>query len=129
MERLRRPMRPEPQARFELDTAGRTTLIVDTFGALFQTRNRIIEIRGTAPKDPAAEVVVTLDEYPLRRELYAYSWRILQLTIVISVVTAALMFVSLRWLLVRPLEQLDRKSVVWGRSVSVRVVLGGGRNL
>src|SRR3546814_20711383 len=76
MEMLRRPMLPEPQARFELDTAGMTTLIVDTFRALFQTRNRILEIRGTAPTDPAAE---------------------------------------------------DRKSVAEGKSVSVRVDLGGRR--
>src|SRR3546814_907325 len=69
MEMLRRPMLPEPQARFELDTAGMTTLIVDTFGALFQTRNRIIEIRGTAPKDRSEEHTSELQS--LMRTSYA----------------------------------------------------------
>lgn len=116
METLRRPQLPEPQARFSLDTASVSTLILDAFDALFQTRNRIIQIRGTAPKDPMAEVVVTLDEYPLRREMYEYSWRILNLSIVISVITAALMFVSLRWMMVRPLEQLTRSLTAFRRA-------------
>lgn len=116
METLRRPLQPEPHARFNVDTAGVVALIVDAFEALFQTRNRIIQVRGTAPKDPMATVVVTLDEYPLRREMYEYSWRILNLSIVISVMTAALMFVSLRWMMVRPLEQLTRSLIAFRRA-------------
>ncbi|EDP67034.1 periplasmic sensor signal transduction histidine kinase [alpha proteobacterium BAL199] len=116
MEMLKRPLHPEPQVRYNLDTASVVTLIVNAFDALFQTRNRVLQISGIAPKDPMAVVVVTLDEYPLRRAMYDYSWRILNLSIFISVITAALMFVSLRWLMVRPLERLTRSLIAFRRS-------------
>ncbi|MEQ8815507.1 MAG: HAMP domain-containing sensor histidine kinase [Thalassobaculum sp.] len=116
MEMLKRPLRPEPDVRYDLDRAGVVTLILDAFDSLFQTRNRVMQIRGTAPKDPMAVVVVTLDELPLRREMYDYSWRILNLSIVISVITAALMFISLRWLMVRPLEHLTRSLTAFRRT-------------
>jgi len=116
MEMLKRPLLPEAQAHFDLDAPGVITLIVDAFQALFQTRNRVLQIRGTAPKDPRAEVVVTLDEYPLRRQMYEYSWRIFNLSIVISAITAALLFVSLRWLMVRPLERLTASLVAFRRA-------------
>lgn len=116
MEMLKRPLHPEPQVRYNLDTAGVMTLIVNAFDALFQTRNRVLEVRGTAPKDPMAVVVVTLDEYPLRLAMYQYSWRILNLSVFISAITAALMFVSLRWLMVRPLEHLTRSLIAFRRA-------------
>ncbi len=116
MEMLKRPLRPEPDIRYDLDQAGVVSLIVDAFEALFQTRNRVLQVRATAPKDPMAVVVVTLDEFPLRREMYDYSWRILNLSIVISVITATLLFITLRWLMVRPLEQLTRSLTAFRRS-------------
>lgn len=116
MEMLHRPMQPEAQVAYDLDEAGVVVLILDAFDALFQTRNRVMEIRGTAPKDPMAVVVVVLDEHPLRRAMYDYSWRILNLSIVISVITAALMYISLRWLMVRPLEHLTRSLIAFRRA-------------
>jgi len=50
----------------------------------------------------------TIDEAPLRRDMLAYSARILQLSLVISLITAVLVFFSLRWLLVRPMARLTR---------------------
>jgi len=116
MEMLKRPLRPEPDVRYDLDRAGVVTLILDAFEALFQTRNRVLQVRGTSPQDPRAVVVVTVDEFPLRREMYDYSWRILNLSVVISVITATLLFVALRWLMVRPLEQLTRSLTAFRRS-------------
>lgn len=116
MEMLKRPLHPEPQVSYDLDRASVLMLIVDAFEALFQTRNRVMQISGTAPKDPMAVVKVTLDEYPLRREMYEYSWRILDLSIVISVITATLLFIALRWMMVRPLEQLTRSLIAFRRS-------------
>ncbi|NQW09112.1 MAG: HAMP domain-containing histidine kinase [Alphaproteobacteria bacterium] len=115
MEMLHRPLRPEPHVSFDLTTHGFFELIVDAFVALFQTRNRIVKVIGPAPKDPSATVHVTIDEYPMRMEMYDYSWRILNLSVLISIVTAALVFISLRWLMVRPLETITRSLVAFRR--------------
>jgi signal transduction histidine kinase len=40
------------------------------------------------------------------REMYAYSGRILRLSIVISLITAVLVYLSLHWLLVRPMRRI-----------------------
>ena len=47
-----------------------------------------------------------LDEAPLRGEMWDFGIRILELSIVISLVTAALVYLSLQWLLVRPMRRI-----------------------
>lgn len=103
---LSRPMRPPGEVQVSLFDPMALELVVDAFEALFQTGNRILRVTGPAPMEPSATVTVTLDEFPLRTVMYDFSWRILTLSVLISVFTAALVFVSLRWLLVRPLERI-----------------------
>jgi len=110
---LSRPMRPQGQVEVDLQDPMAVALVVDAFDALFQAGNRILRVTGPAPMDPSATVVITLDEYPMRAEMYDYSWRILNLSILISVFTAALVFVSLRWLMVRPLERITGSLVAF----------------
>ncbi len=118
---LSRPMRPPGQVEVSLVDPMALELVIDAFDALFQTGNRILRVTGPAPMDPAATVVVTLDEYPLRAEMYDFSWRILNLSILISVFTAALVFVSLRWLMVRPLERITGSLVAFRKRPEDRV--------
>lgn len=115
MEMLHRPLRPEPHVTYDLTDHDFFGLIADAFMALFQTRNRILLVQGPAPKDPTVTVDVVIDEYPMRMEMYDYSWRILNLSVLISIVTAALVFVSLRWLMVGPLETITRSLVAFRR--------------
>jgi signal transduction histidine kinase len=56
--------------------------------------------------DAGVMVEVVLDEAPLRGELWGFGIRILQLSIVISLVTATLVYLSLQWLLVRPMRRI-----------------------
>jgi signal transduction histidine kinase len=61
---------------------------------------------GPSPKDKNTMIEVVLDEEPLRMEMLDYSRRILVLSLIISFVTAVLVYLSLQWLLVRPMRQL-----------------------
>ncbi|MDF1792121.1 MAG: HAMP domain-containing sensor histidine kinase [Thalassobaculaceae bacterium] len=110
---LSRPMRPPGEVQISLYSPMAMELVFDAFDALFQTGNRILRVTGPAPMESAATVTVTLDEFPLRAVMYDYSWRILTLSVLISVFTAALVFVSLRWLLVRPLERITGSLVAF----------------
>jgi signal transduction histidine kinase len=92
-------------AMIALDGATPWWLIRMAFTTLAEGDRRLSVI-GTSPADPTIGVEVTLDEAPLLDAMLDYSWRILLLSIVISLVAASLVFLALRWLLVRPLRRL-----------------------
>jgi len=100
------PPVPEPDAAFDLRNAGAAHLIADAFRVLLWGGDRIIRVTGRSPRAPEWQVAVVLREAPLRRAMLDYSARILGLSILISLVTAGLVFVSLHGLLVRPIRRL-----------------------
>lgn len=105
-------------------------LVVGAFATLVSTGNRTIRVVAPAPGDPAATMQIVLDERPLRRELIAFSWRILFLSIVISVFTAALVYLSLHLLIVRPLRRVTENMVSFSTDPEDprRVMTPGGRS-
>ena len=78
----------------------------DAFEALGQSSNRVMRVMGPSPRDPNVLVEVVMDEAPMVREMVAYSGRILSLSIVISLMTAGLVYLSLQWLMVRPMRRI-----------------------
>lgn len=100
--------RPHPPVEAEYDLRDSTFfgLIFDAFAALAHSGNRAISVLGPSPKDPRVVVDVVLDEEPMRRAMLSYSWRILSLSIVISLTTAALVYLSLQLLTVVPLRRI-----------------------
>ncbi len=79
--------------------------IVSAFDTLFAPNGRIIRVTAM-PEGLDEEVDIILSETPLRQAMLAYSANILALSLVISVVTAILVYMSLRWLFVRPVRRL-----------------------
>src|SRR5262249_30113336 len=59
-----------------------------------------------SPKHPQATIEIVIDEAPMRLALIDYSQRILALSVFISLITATLLYLSLQWLMVRPLRRL-----------------------
>ncbi|MFQ5959347.1 MAG: sensor histidine kinase, partial [Alphaproteobacteria bacterium] len=104
---------PAVDASFDLREAVPYTLIREAFIALFQPRDRVLRVVGTARIDPGILVDVTLDEAPMRAEMFDYSARILILSIVLSLMTAALVFLSLQWLMVRPMRRMTASLVAF----------------
>ncbi|MEZ5832119.1 MAG: HAMP domain-containing sensor histidine kinase [Dongiaceae bacterium] len=91
-----------------------TILIKDAFETLWAGGERLLRVRGHTPQAGEAWLDVVLDDTPLRQAMISYSWRILGLSIVISLVTAALIFGALQWLLVRPMRHLTQRMVDFG---------------
>jgi signal transduction histidine kinase len=87
--------------------------IADAFVTLFQRHNRVLRVRGPSPQNPKIIVEVILDETPLRYAMYDFSGRILALSIVISLIAAALVYVTLHWLMVRPMRRLTESMVAF----------------
>jgi signal transduction histidine kinase len=82
--------------------------IMDAFSTLLSRDNDLIRVLGAAPRG-GEFVEVVLAEKPLRRAMLRFSANILVLSLVISVITAALVYLSLLFLLVRPMRRLTAK--------------------
>lgn len=100
---------PVPVDRaFDLAHRDPLGLIFDALSTLAARGQRLIRVRGPAGGEPGAEVEVTLAEAPLFTAMAAYSWRILALSAVLSVILAAFLFLALRRLIVWPLQRITR---------------------
>jgi signal transduction histidine kinase len=86
-------------------------LLEDGVDTLLQSRNRVLRVKGYSPRAADIVVDVVLDEWPLRQAMIAYSWRVLGFSVVISLITAALVFGALQWLIIRPMRRLTRGMV------------------
>lgn len=88
---------------------------LDSIGAAFMTLfgpgDRVLRVMGTSPQDDASTVELVLSESSLREEMVNFGYRVLALSLVISLFTAALIYLSLHWLLVRPLRRITESMV------------------
>jgi signal transduction histidine kinase len=94
------------QATIDLSDRGLLQLVEDGVDTLLQSRNRVLRVKGYSPRSADVIVDMVLDEWPLRQAMISYSWRILGISVVISLTTAALVFAALQWLIVRPMQRL-----------------------
>jgi signal transduction histidine kinase len=106
-------MPPRVDASYDLRERDFFMLIGDAFATLFQTENRILRIVAPSPRHPQAIVEIVIDEAPMRMALIDYSNRILALSIVISLITAAFVYLSLQWLLVRPMRRMTESMMAF----------------
>ena len=81
-------------------------MIRNAFDALWHRGDRTIRVIGPSPARPEVLVDVSLSEQGMWNAMVGYSWRILTLSIVISVVAALLVFAALQSMIVRPLRRI-----------------------
>ncbi len=126
---LSKNMPPAIDATYNLAPKKFFPLIWEAFLVLARDQNRVIRIIGVSPKDAGVVVETIIDETPMRLEMYDYSGRILLLSIVISLVTASLVYLSLHWLFVRPMLGITESMVAFRANPedAGRVIRPGGR--
>lgn len=98
---------PSPAvATFDLRDAGPLVLIRDAIHRLVTPQEEVIRVIGEPVRMGGIVIEVTMTSGPLRAAMLDYGWRIFQLSLVISVVTAGLLFFSVRVLFVRPIKKV-----------------------
>lgn len=100
-------MPPRVDAVYDITDRPVLPLITQALAALVRTDPRVIAVRGRPPQEPDMVVEVVVEEQPIIADMRGYGWRILVLSLFISLLTAALVYVSLLVLLVRPLLRLS----------------------
>jgi signal transduction histidine kinase len=104
-------MPAEIDAHYDLRTDSAFKLITDALMVFEAPDNRVIRVVGQPGFDAGEFIEVVMEEAPLKAAMIHYGLDILGLSILISVITAALVYLSLDALLVKPMTRLTRNIV------------------
>jgi len=97
---------PPISGQYDLRDATAWELIRDAMLRLAETESQVIRVYGNPVQDAGILIDVTLHTDPLRDAMIDYGLRILLLSAVISVVTAAFLFLAARRVVVMPIRRV-----------------------
>jgi len=101
---------------YNLKEQGVFSLIWDALTAMAHDGSRYVRVGGESMRLPKAMVWIVADELPMRIAMYGYATRILVLSIIIALFTAALLYLGLRWLVILPLQDLSSDMTAFRRA-------------
>jgi signal transduction histidine kinase len=121
---------PPIDETFNLADQGPWELVLDALEVYYQAENRVIRVLSPSPADPAIQIELVLDEAPMRSDMLRFGWRILLLSVVISLITASLVYLSLHWLLVRPMSRITESMTAFSEKPEDvrRIIQPSGRS-
>ena len=102
--------------------------MIHAFAVLLSNDNEVIRVLGNAPRG-GEFVEIILDEKPLRAAMLQFSSNILLLSLIISAITAALVYLALHYLFVRPLHRITSNMTRFRDDPEnpARVIVASGR--
>ncbi|ABV92083.1 integral membrane sensor signal transduction histidine kinase [Dinoroseobacter shibae DFL 12 = DSM 16493] len=103
---LSRPMPPEIYGTYDLRDPSAYELIRDALWNIVMTEDQVIRVIGNPVRGAGEVIEITMPTGPLRAALIDYGIRILILSAVISIFTAALLFLAVRRFLVKPMRRV-----------------------
>ncbi|MDE0940844.1 MAG: HAMP domain-containing sensor histidine kinase [Alphaproteobacteria bacterium] len=112
---LMEEMPPKVDVTYDLRGAGAVQLIVDAFTTLAMG-DRTLRVVGSFPDQSAGSLDVIVDEALLHKAMIDYSTNIVKLSFVISLLTAGLVFLSLRLLMVLPMRRITASMVAFRKA-------------
>jgi len=89
--------------------------IVGAFETMLESGNETIRVIGAAPNG-AQFIEVVVDELPLRKAMYRFSRNVFIFALGIAILTAALVYLALHYLFVRPMRRLTANLVGFHRN-------------
>lgn len=108
-------MPPAIAQNIDMREAGPVTLVTDAFETLLSPGPRAIRIVGPGAAE-AEFVELVLDETPLREAMLRFSINILFLSLIISAITALLVYIALHLIIVGPVRRLTSSIIEFGRN-------------
>lgn len=133
---LQSPMPRAIMAHFDLRNQNFLSLIRDAIAVYFQPDNLLIRVVDKPEMSEVQFLEVLMEQGPLKKDMISFALNILGLSIIISIFTAALVYLALNRLLVAPIGQLtenmmhfsenpedpDRRVVPTGRTDEIGTV-------
>jgi signal transduction histidine kinase len=87
--------------------------VAEALKTLAHHGSRVMRVLAVSPKDASATVELIMDEAPLRAAMWGFVGRAMAFSLAISAITGALLYVSLRRLLVTPLRRLSASMIAF----------------
>ncbi|MFA3920450.1 sensor histidine kinase [Ruegeria hyattellae] len=103
---LSSPIPDQIAETYDLRMSSAWVLIRDAMLRLGDRDNQIIRVIGQPVRDAGLLIEITMETEPLRMAMIDYGLRILALSLFISVITASMLFLAVRALLVRPIRSV-----------------------
>lgn len=101
--------------RFDVNKTGAFQSIRDAVGTLLTTESRSILVRGSPPGSNKLFEIVALEE-PLRAAMLTYTRNVMILSLIISLLTAAMVYFALSILFVRPIRNIANNMVAFSQN-------------
>jgi signal transduction histidine kinase len=115
---------------YDLRSESFLKLMMDGMQAFVAPPGRLIRVIGSSDMMPRGdEIDVVIDETPLRAALWHYAGNIFWVTFLVSMITAALVYLALIGLLVRPMMRITRNMVLYRENPEdvARIIVPSGR--
>jgi signal transduction histidine kinase len=127
---LEEDMPAEIDAAYDLRGAAWPVLIADAMMVFAEADDRVIRVVGKPSFGDEQFIEVVMEEAPLRAAMLRYGLDILGLSVLISIITAALVYLTLHLLLVKPMMRLTRDMVRFSERPEdpSRIVVPSGRS-
>src|SRR5262249_44480048 len=105
-----------------------TEAIIDAFATLLTSDQDLMRVVGPAPMG-GDFVEIVMQEGPLRQRMLQFSVNILLLSLVISAITATLVYLALHYLFVRPMRRITENMIAFHGDPEndARVIRASGR--
>ncbi len=95
----------------DLSKAGIGTDMVEALSCLWGPGNRMLHVIAPTRIQNAKSIGIILSETPIRGALKAYAWRVIETGFFVSAVAALLLFLSVFFVFVRPMERFTRAMI------------------
>lgn len=110
---LSEDMPPIVDTSFDLRDEMAMMLIMDAFETVFAGDGRIILVTGSPGFGAGESIEIVFDETPLRRAMLRYGKNVFLLSLVISIITASLVYIVLHFVFVRPMRSITANMVAF----------------
>lgn len=114
---------------YDLRQSGWAELIWDALNVFIAPSGQYIRVVGQPGFGAGQFVEIVVEQTPLKTAMMNFGLSILGLSIIISVITAALVYLALNLMLVRPMTRITRSMVRFGEDPEdpARVIIPSGR--
>lgn len=126
---LAEDMPPVIDEDFDLAQTSVFGKVMDAMATFMHAEGRTIRVAGEPPISNHAIIEVVMSETPLRQAMVRFGLSILGLSLLISAITAGLVYLALNWLLVRPMRRLTENVIEFAGSPEDgrRIIAPSGR--
>lgn len=92
--------------QYRLDGISPLQAIVDAFDTILFGGDRMIRVYGPVADDPDMTIDLVLEDQPLRHAMLIYGRNVFLLSVLISIITAGLVFFAINRIMIRPVKRM-----------------------